>query len=241
MIHLEKKIIYIANPKTGSDAIRGYLQRTPGFQSERQFLDRERLFEVCMENDFPNKSWLCVDDQLEHLPAFLYQAYLRSVHNIDMAEFTVFSTVRNPWLKAISAFKYSLTNNHGVSSEQVNQDNEVLITLFREYIQHTSAWKGYQYIYPDYVHLRNYQYMCLGPDDKDLCNQIFDIKETPLIPSYLQTLGVECLPVIPRTNTIQKGNPKNRQKFFNDEARRIIYEANIKSIDKFGYTFDEIG
>jgi len=216
MINLNKKIIFIANPKSGSDSIRHFL-RSLGFISERQFLDDNKFKKICDKyvKDLEIKKWTTREDQKEHLSCFLYKKYLSENTNLRWEEFSVFSTIRNPWTRVVSAFHYA--KKKGMIPNQ----------SFADYVMN-----------PTFIHTRSFDFM-FKEENNLLCTKFLKTENlNNEIIDHLKLLGFNDLEFPNKTNV---GNyKKNYKSYYNEHLKNLVYESNREVIELFDYSFEEL-
>lgn len=108
-INIDTKELYIANPKTGSGSVRKYLNEIDGFIPLRFFTTDKQLLKRLYEEDYELCSIKVKHDNYftDHHPARIIKKYLEEKgYNWD--DFFTFTTIRNPYEKVLSAYRYKL-------------------------------------------------------------------------------------------------------------------------------------
>tara|TARA_R100000808_G_scaffold20160_1_gene43653 strand:+ start:8184 stop:8879 length:696 start_codon:yes stop_codon:yes gene_type:complete len=226
MININKKLIFIANPKSGSDTIRTYLKRH-GFLSERNFLNKSK-FAMVANDLFPGDSAMLRDTlwdtQLEHISCELYKEYLNTHTGFNFDDFKVFSTVRNPWGRYVSAFKYC-------SNPQKRQ------TLRSKYKLTVHETFGEYVKEPTFLHTRSFDFMFKDSAGEILCDEFIDMRNISIeVPKFLHAHGLGSGRPVPYQNVSR--NRTHYREFYNDETEKIVATRCAEVIEKFGYTFD---
>jgi hypothetical protein len=217
MINLEKRIIFIANPKSGSDTLRTYLKKY-GFQSEKTFLNEDSFVKLCKEKISSPQIFreTTAEDQREHISCLLYKEYLNRYTDYDWDDFFIFSTIRNPWARYASAYKY------------VGRHRDYLYKgSFSKYVEN-----------PTFKHVRPFEFMFKDEAQELLCHNFIDMKDiNKEVPKLLEGFDFENPPPIPYTNTSKYSAPYTT--LYDENSQKIVGEKCGEVIRKFKYKFGE--
>jgi len=100
MIHLKHKLVYIHIPKSGGTSIEMALT---GFHNDcgtdRSLRDLRGLTTEAVHIPFRRSS-------ARHAPYSYYRTYIENVLDAEIGDYTVFTSIRNPWARIVSAFHF---------------------------------------------------------------------------------------------------------------------------------------
>jgi len=219
-IDLDKKIIFIAITKTGTTSIRSQLQQVgepwlkPSHLSIIQIRDLIYPYllkqNLANNHSFPNNNRVS-DQQLREQAKGIFNDCFK------------FSTVRNPWARAVSLY---------YRSEGMQLSNRMTFQEFCK--QHSFASDTCQ---NPTLHRNQYDWHC---DEKgnNLMDYVFKIEEFDQAIStlYERTNGKINLKPIQRNNN-PKSPSKQYQAMYNEQTKKLIANRFEKDIDLFKYTF----
>jgi len=205
-ISIEKKFIALANPRCGSTSVRVGLDKYCEYRSR-------------------------VNCRLDHHDALrTVQGFIEEI-GLDLSNFFIFTTVRNPWDRAVSIYHYGLKNEKsawhapaitaGTFSNFLNCD--MLLRHFRPELSSKPLPQG------------PYDVASFCADKSGaLVGQAFKIEELDKLKSELfQNCGLRI--DLPHVNVTERNN---YQSYYNDkdvERVAFLFEMDIKM---FEYTFD---
>jgi hypothetical protein len=171
-IDTQNKVIYLANTKTGSTSLRAMVDK----YANKYLMDKLR------ENNLFHNHW-SLSKYLDCLEIF-NKKYSR---NINLNEYFSFTTIRNPWDRLVSAYKYQKCDVNG---------NPWYV---EEFDKHTA----YQYPFEEFVkRLDNNDYwcnnstpnatnFCFDKNGKQLLTKIYPI-ETLTVDDLINDIYVHC-------------------------------------------------
>jgi len=100
MIHFKHKFVFIHVPKTGGTSIEMALA---GFHDDSR---TDHLLKNIGELTTPEFHFPHRQRTGRHLPFSYYKAYIENQSGEKIDDYTIFTSVRNPWARALSAFNY---------------------------------------------------------------------------------------------------------------------------------------
>jgi len=100
MIHFKHKLIYIHIPKTGGTSIEMALT---GYQDKD---GTDRLLRSLRGVTTDEFHIAYRRSSSRHLPYSYYRAYVEDMLDAKIDDYTVFTSIRNPWARTISAYNY---------------------------------------------------------------------------------------------------------------------------------------
>ena len=228
IISTEYKIIYLSNCKCASSCIR---QRFMPINNTKLV---EEVENACNNNP--------------HAPYEKIKQYLKLNHNIDTDQFFRFSTIRNPWERVVSLYKYCKPDKNGVpfwsdrfgvartEGTSCSFEDFILNALFYTYNRTTSSFvfacKNIQDMFgKDYNEFKLY-----NSEQLDINQIINDINNKNII----DKISTEPLQIVDSNQwhvTKPKRDSEDYRQYYNKDLRKIIANHYKLDIEIGGYKF----
>jgi len=218
--HEPMQCIFIAIPKTGTTSIRTQLQQTGKFIIQNPHLSilqvRDCIYPYYLHRSlgknlsFPTQQ--LIDD-----------ATIRRKAISDFESFFKFSTVRNPWARAVSLY----FRKEGKSPADV-MDFE---TFCDQHLYASDTCK-----YPT-LHRNQFDWLCdeSGKCLMDFVGKLESIQDS--ITEIAQRTGNRVSLKFQHENQNQRSQANTYRDLYNDRTRKVIAQRFEKDIDYFKYTF----
>ena len=211
----KKKFIFLSNPKSGSETIRGILnkiskvkidhhQEIPGFES------------FCSAN-------LRHTALTPHLPATVVRDFF-DFKGWDWNSYFKFTSIRNPWDKLVSAYHYGKPDKANRYYWENNYNPSGGISDFKNWL----VEKGIRFYPITYFAYDFDQKNCLI--DEIIRMEDFDI----VLPELLKKIGVSIY-TVPKTN-VTKHKPYSS--FYDNETIDLVAKKFNIDIEIGNYTFE---
>ena len=150
-IDTNKKVIYYANPKTGSTSLRQVMDKHQDFSLINHLKDNNKFHD----------HW-----------SFQFRPVLADEFSIDIKDYFSFTTIRNPWDRVVSAFKYSKCDKNGNAWYTPNYDKntagQYTFSEFVRDIHDKDYWCG--------IGIPNAQHFCFDENNKQIMTKIYNIE-----------------------------------------------------------------
>lgn len=210
MISHKHKFILICPPKTGSTSLISILLNyciIKKLKEQKQYNSFD-FFEL--DNDFDLKSW---EKFTGTINAPRKHAALSSYHKFNLANYNLFSLIRNPYDRMVSFWKWSAKSHEGFHN-----------LSFKKwlYIKHWTRRPQYDFIYSNHIDINRVNLIRFENLQKG-----FNIA--------CDTIGIPKQE-LPHKNQSQH---KHYTEYYDDETREIVAEKYAKDIKLFGYKFGE--
>ena len=218
MIHLEKRVIYIAIPKTGSTTLRRHLEGF-GFQTFNAAFTGALIAQV-------NRQIMeCPSDSHDHIPLMVIRRCLGTAYpQLDGDSFFVFTTIRNPWDHLTSAYRHTVQfwgRSHS----------------FEDYVKEA--------VEDPYYHA---SIMCLNEHGEDGCDYYLDTRDIDReLPPLLAKLQLTALPAPGALSSLPTSvghcnttcNSQEYASYYTDQTRELVRTHFEYEVERFGYSFFE--
>ena len=206
-----KKLIYLANPKTGSTSIRS-------------------LFDKCSEHPKLKST----GDFHEHWTAKQYFDVFCE-RGWKWNDYFKFTTVRNPWARYVSNYYYSKPDKNGNPFYVTEYEADSAFKVsFSDWIQ---IWLVEKNRHPHgYVDIKTFTTDSAGNSLVDEVYRVEDFDKTGL-PELIARKIVEDNVVIPKLN---KSKAKNYREHYKDADAELIAHKCKADIDVGGYSIEEL-
>ena len=227
MIHFKHKLVYIHIPKTGGTSIEMALT---GFHDDRgtddTLIDLRGL--TTEEFHIPYLRSFC-----RHAPYSYYRTYIENVLGAEIGDYTVFTSIRNPWAQIVSSFHFwrertpSQISHYSMFAKlrrcyipaladklfgsRIGLMAHMACTANQSLRNAIDLWLEDNEV--DYI----LRCECLEDDFTSMCN---DLNVTMPLQNYNKTKKVIY------------------QEHYNWFSRRLVQWAHRKTIRRFGYRFD---
>ena len=156
-IDTNNKIIYFANPKTGSTSLRKMMDKYCDFSIIKQLNNNNMYYDHCNMSKY-NTFFRILNKQTKS--------------NIYLSEYFSFTTIRNPWDRAVSAFKYQKCDKDGYPFYHPNYDknteNQYTFNDFLKKMHDKDYWCG--------IDVPNAKYFCFDENNNQLITKIYQIE-----------------------------------------------------------------
>lgn len=156
-IDTNNKVIYFANPKTGSTSVRKMMDKYCDYSLIKHLNNNNMLNEHWSMNMF-NTIFLILNKETKS--------------NINLREYFSFTTIKNPWDRVVSAFKYQKCDKNGYSFYHPNYDkntaSEYTFNDFLNKINDKNYWCG--------IGIPNANYFCFDENNNQLIKKIYPIE-----------------------------------------------------------------
>ena len=156
-IDTKNKIIYFANPKTGSTSLREVMNKYCDFD----------IMKILKNNSMYHDHWGVSKYNT------IFQILNKETNsNIDLNNYFSFTTIRNPWDKVVSGFKYQKCDKNGnawyTSNYDKNTEGEYSFSEFVRDIHDKDYWCG--------IGIPNAEYFCFDENNKQAIKKIYPIE-----------------------------------------------------------------
>lgn len=229
IISTEHKIAYLSNSKCASTTIRKHF-----LQVQNEELVKE-VQSYALDNP--------------HMPYHKISHYLLEEHDIDISNFFLFSTIRNPWERIVSLYNYCKPDKNGVpfwSAKFGVPREEGTSCTFEEFIfsnlntNHNKtagsfrhACKNVQDMFGD-----NYKKFKLYKCEELDINEIMNDMDNPEVDSKVGRKSLEIVDSNDWTLTKEKRNSEeNYREYYNDKIKDIIADHYKLDIEIGEYEF----
>ena len=204
IIDTKNKIIYISNPKTGSTTFRYIMNK----------YNDKKLIKKLIENK-------------DYHPHYNYREWysILSKYGINIDDYYCFTTIRNPFRRIISFYKYCNFDDNGIpfwkkKYNSIHNNNYSFKQFINEYPYHTSInWK---WEHPDFIDFKNNKYNDIYKLEElnlDIINK--KIKQHCNINNYFHNIPIKNK--THKTNTIYFTEHQMIDKIKNIFINDIIY------------------
>lgn len=156
-IDAKNKIIYLANPKTGSTSL-------------RKMMDNKcdsSIIKYLNDNNMYHDHW-----SMNKYVTIFQILNIQTKSNIDLSEYFSFTTIRNPWDRVVSAFKYQKCDKNGYpwynSDYDKNTAKQYSFSEFLKDMHNKDYWCG--------IGIPCAQYFCFDENDNQLVTKIYPIE-----------------------------------------------------------------
>ena len=206
MIHFQKKIIYIARPKTGSATLRNILEQA-GFQSFENLFGRLLILKVC---NILHMHFSCLD----HINLHVIKKCLEiKFPKLKLSNFYIFTTIRNPWDKLTSAYRYTV--------EYFRTEH-----TFESYISKALKMKIF-----------SLEYMCFDGSN-DGCNEYIDMNDIgSKVKNLLSRFDIQIKNEVFNKKLMETKKSMHYRMYYNEVNRKLVNDVFKYEIDRFGYSF----
>jgi len=208
---IEKKFIYLANPKTGSTSIRSLFDKF----SDHQLLKSDNCFH-------------------EHWTASQYHDVFLS-RGLGWDDYFKFTTVRNPWARYVSNYYYSKPDKKG--NPFYVQDYDVSSAFRLSFSEWLQKWLVERNRHPHgYVDVKTFTCDSQG---HSLVNGVFRVEDFSLhgLPELISRGIVDKDTIIPELN---QSKAKNYREHYSDSDAELIATKCKADIEIGSYTIDEL-
>jgi len=151
-IDTNNKVVYFANPKTGSTSLRKVMDKYCDF-SLLQYLSNNNMYH-------------------DHWSLNKYNFILQNLLSNDISEYFSFTTIRNPWDRIVSAFKYQKCDKNGNPFYHSDYDKttakQYSFTEFLSDMHDKDYWCG--------IGIPNAKYFCFDENNNQLAKKIYKIE-----------------------------------------------------------------
>ena len=219
-IDTKNKIIYFANPKTGSTSLRNMMDKYCDFSLIKHLEDNNMYHDHWSMNKYET-IFLILNKQPKS--------------NIYLSEYFSFTTIRNPWARIVSAFNYQKRDKNGYEFYNLNYDkntaNQFSFSEFINYINDKDYWCG--------IGIPNAPYFCFDKNNNQLLTKIYPIETLTkeMIESDIKKYNGKHYNVseIPHLNTTKKVDYRiyYTEQWMIDKVREVYK----KDIELGGYKF----
>ena len=219
-LNVEKEVIFIAIPKTGTTSVRTQLGAPRSPIIENPHLDirqvRDLIYVMLLRSTLGgNRTFPC--------ETFPTDSDLRTRADEMFSSFFKFSAVRNPWARAVSLW----SRREGVETKDS--------TSFEDFIsRHHHASDTCR---QPTRHVTQFDWLC-DENGRMLMDYVYKVEEFDTAASEIRertggrlALGTRQLRVNPRSVS------RTYRDIYTDTTRRIVAQRFEKDIDTFGYTF----
>lgn len=210
MISHKYKFIFIFPPKTGSTSLSKYLLNYANFE---HFLDQRKAnsFDFSeFKNDFNENRWLQVPVPIR-FSIRRKHATLFSYYDRHVSEYSIFTTIRNPYDRMVSFWKYwsTFVNN------RFKNDFKSFVLSSKKFVL-----PQFDFINSDIVPFNKINIVRFENIQTDFDLACDKIK-------------------IPRTKLSHENKTEHKHytEYFDNESREIIETRFAKDLDYFGYKF----
>lgn len=220
-IDSKNKIIYFANPKTGSTSLRKMMDKK----------NNRNLMNYLKENNKYGHHWNFKKYKL----IFDELSEVNNKISVNLDEYFSFTTIRNPWRRIVSAYKYQKCDKNGTSwYHRASYDNttagEFSFSDFVKKIVHTHST----------THAPNAERFCFDKNNNQLVTKIYKIEtltSNKINNDIKKHLGIDYnLEEIPVLNTTKKDDYK---KYYTEQWMiDKVGEVYKKDIELGNYTFE---
>ena len=156
-IDTKNKIIYLANPKTGSTSLRKIMDN---------YNDRS-IMEYLKDNIMYHDHW-----SINKYNTIFEILNKQTKSNIYLSNYFSFTTIRNPWDRTVSAFKYQKCDKNGYpwyhSDYDKNTAKQYSFSEFLKDMHNKDYWCG--------IGIPSAQYFCFDEDNNQLLTKIYPIE-----------------------------------------------------------------
>ena len=224
-VHLEKEVIFIAIPKTGTTSLRTQLKQAgkPLIRNPHLNINQIRdaiyfflLKEALGVNiSFPNANHPS-DDELRQKAEKIFHSFFK------------FSAVRNPWARAVSLYY----RREGVSLEGPQISDRMGFESFCENHIYASDTCRQPTLHKNQID------WLLSPQGDMLMDYVYKLEDFDQAIEDIKNLtdGRLILDNVER-NVNQNSKSRDYRQLYNDHSRKIIQKRFEKDIDYFKYTF----
>lgn len=219
-INIEKQVIFIAIPKTGSTSIRFQVREIGKPIIRKPHLNiiqiRDLIYCYLLKKNigqtasFPHEQ-VATDAALRAKAADIFNSFFK------------FAAVRNPWARAVSLY----FRREGIPvSERMS---------FEEFCRH-HAYASDTCRKPT-LHVNQYDWLC-DEEGHNLMDYVYKIEN---LAQAIPEINERTHNVLQLKEVVRNENPnsasKKYRKMYNDETRQLIAKRFEKDIDMFKYTF----
>lgn len=201
------KLIFLSNPKTGSTSVRNTLNS---------------ISEI--------KSGITDKSLFHHLKAKDAKKYLIN-KNLDIwNDYVSFTTIRNPYARAVSNYFYSKPDKNGKHYYEAEYDETTALHIdFNLWLKLKINEEGF------IPGLLSYEEFCCDENGNNLVDIVIPIEKIDEeLPKILKPLGFDYNKEVPITN---KTTHKRYQDYFNEESVELIKRKYKKDIELGNYDF----
>ena len=156
-IDTNNKVIYFANPKTGSTSLRKTMDKYCDFSTLKYLKEHKMYF--------------------DHWNMSKYNTIFRILNkqtnsNICLSQYFSFTTIRNPWDRVVSAFKYQKCDINGKpfyhNHYDKNTENQYSFSSFLKKLHDKDYWCG--------IDIPNAKYFCFDENNNQLIKKVYQIE-----------------------------------------------------------------
>ena len=154
-IDTKNKIIYLANPKTGSTSLRKMMDN----HNDTDFLNNLK------KNNIYHDHW----------SINMYKIHINNcikITDVNLSEYFSFTTIRNPWNRVVSGFKYTKSDKNGYPWYHNKYDKSSANSYtFKEFINDLhdkDYWCG--------IGIPNASYFCFDENNNQIITKIYPIE-----------------------------------------------------------------
>ncbi len=210
MISTKYKILFIGNCKCASTCIR-------------------RRFENINEKELDDM----IIDNCDYHPTYeKVSTYLQKRHDIVLSDYFVFSTIRNPWQRMVSLYKYGKPDKNGIDFWGGKWGFEYIkgtSCSFDDYIKtkrYLNSCRNKQILFEDYdVKLYKVEELCIKKILKDIDNHFNTVDYVPIDKTKLKIIDPDWVEM----DKIQSEDYKDYYK--NPETIKVLSEYYKSDID----------
>ena len=220
-IDTKNKIIYLANPKTGSTSLRKIMDKK----------NNRNLMNYLKENNKYHDHWSFEKFKL----IFDELSEVNNKISVNLDEYFSFTTIRNPWRRIVSAYKYQKNDRNGEPWYHSQYDNttagEFSFSNFVKKLSNEDYWCG--------CGIQPAEWFCFDKNDNQLVTKIYKIEtltSDKINNDIKKHLGIDYnLEEIPVLNTTKKDDYK---KYYTEQWMiDRVGEIYKKDIELGNYTF----
>ena len=228
-IDTKNKIIYLANPKTGSTSLRKTIDKKSNWD----------LMNYLKENNKYHDHW-CFE---QYKLIFNELSEVNNKISVNLDEYFSFTTIRNPWRRVVSGYKYQKCDKQGCPW-YITQE-------FGYHWYHDKTTAG-EFSFSDYIKrinkedcwckcgMPNAEWFCFDKNNNQLVTKIYKIEtltSDKINNDIKKHLGIDYnLEEIPVLNTTKKDDYK---KYYTEQWMiDKVGEVYKKDIELGNYTFE---